>query len=248
MNFWLYFILFFFPLAGGSIGLMVREHKLNQLKIFLAFSGAFLFSITAINLLPEVYAHGGVEIGYFIIGGFLLQILIDTFSKGVEHGHLHVHELQSVPYGIFIALSLHAFLEGMAVGSEFFEPHVQRNLVYGIALHEIPAAFALIILLKATKIRKRYLYIWLIAYSCMTLFGAGFYHFFLAPYTMRNLDIHNINEVLPYLIAVVIGVFLHISTTILFENSENHRFSRYKLLAIACGVLIAVLSGQVHFH
>ena len=39
--------------------------------------------------------------------------------------------------------------------------------------------------------------------------------------------------------ALVIGIFLHISTTILFESSEGHKFNLSKLVAICLGILIA---------
>ncbi|MGB3143837.1 MAG: ZIP family metal transporter, partial [Maribacter sp.] len=42
-----------------------------------------------------------------------------------------------------------------------------------------------------------------------------------------------------YLNALVIGVFLHISTVILFESSEGHKFNLRKLLVIVFGVVIA---------
>jgi hypothetical protein len=39
--------------------------------------------------------------------------------------------------------------------------------------------------------------------------------------------------------AIVIGIFFHISTTILFESSEGHKFNLSKLLAILSGFIIA---------
>ena len=39
--------------------------------------------------------------------------------------------------------------------------------------------------------------------------------------------------------AFVIGIFLHISTTILFETGEGHKFNLSKLVAIILGVGIA---------
>lgn len=242
MNFWSYFILFFFPLLGGTIGLIIQTHKTEQLKLFLAFSGAFLFSITAISIIPEVYSHETQwNVGYFILAGFFLQIVIDIFSHGVEHGHLHHHESDKTPYGIFIALSLHAFLEGMAAGSNLFSDHIQSSFIFGIALHEIPAAFALITLLKASNVKKKYLYTWLVVYALMTILGS------LSSGLAINV-FPNIEEYMVYLVALVIGVFLHISTTILFENTDNHKFSRFKLIAIAIGVVIALLSTAIHFH
>ncbi len=242
MNFWFYFILFFFPLLGGTIGLIIQNHKTEQLKLFLAFSGAFLFSITAISIIPEVYGHHThVNVGYFILAGFFLQIVIDLFSHGVEHGHLHHHKSDKTPYGIFIALSLHAFLEGMAAGSNLFSENIQSSFIFGIALHEIPAAFALITLLKASNVKKKYLYTWLVVYALMTIFGS-------IASTVALKYIPHLEDYMVYLVALVIGVFLHISTTILFENTDNHKFSRYKLLAIAIGVGVALLSTAIHFH
>lgn len=241
MTFWTYFILFFFPFVGGSLGLLVREQKPQQLKLYLAFSGAFLFSIAAISLTPEVYEKDlPINVGYFVLIGFFLQIVVDLFSKGVEHGHLHFHEIKKVPYGVFAALSLHALLEGMASGTEIFGSGTHNNFVFGIALHEIPAAFALITILKMSKIKKKYLYSWVFVYALMTPIGAAFSSLVLNTYLSE--------EILTYLVAVVIGVFLHISTTILFENTEDHRFSRYKLIAVSIGIAIALVSVNFHIH
>ena len=42
--------------------------------------------------------------------------------------------------------------------------------------------------------------------------------------------------------AVIIGVFLHISTIILFESSENHNFNLHKFLAIIAGILLTIFT------
>ena len=42
--------------------------------------------------------------------------------------------------------------------------------------------------------------------------------------------------------AVIIGIFLHISTIILFESSENHNFNLHKFLAIMAGILLTVFT------
>jgi uncharacterized membrane-anchored protein len=44
-----------------------------------------------------------------------------------------------------------------------------------------------------------------------------------------------------YLTALAIGVFLHISTVILFESSQGHAFNLRKLLVIILGIGIAYL-------
>ena len=46
--------------------------------------------------------------------------------------------------------------------------------------------------------------------------------------------------VLMYLYALVCGNFLHISTTIVFESSPDHRFNARKLAVAIFGALVAV--------
>jgi len=42
--------------------------------------------------------------------------------------------------------------------------------------------------------------------------------------------------------ALIIGVFLHISTIILFESSENHKFNIQKFTAILLGILVTIFT------
>jgi zinc and cadmium transporter len=140
MEIWKLVILFFSAFLGGTAIFLVKSDKSQLLKLILSFSGAYLFAITVLHLIPEAYSGPDHEdIGIFILIGFLLQILLEQFSEGVEHGHIHKHNENKVfPYGIMISLCLHAFLEGMPLAKD------QHNaLIYGIALHHIPAAFAL---------------------------------------------------------------------------------------------------------
>lgn len=237
MQFWWVFLLFFFPFIGGIIGLSLQSEKTRQLKLFLAFSGAFLVSITILNLIPEVYSAMGATAGYYILAGFFFQIIIDYFTQGVEHGHLHTHKHHnSFPVSIFIALSVHALLEGFGVGGISFTEHTRSNLVFAIGLHELPAAFALAVVLKNSGNKKRHI-AWIVLYALMVPIGL------LTGYNLVHLSSKFIA-----VIAVVIGVFLHISTTILFENTEDHTYGRKKLIAIAIGLGVALLAVNFHVH
>jgi predicted tellurium resistance membrane protein TerC len=41
--------------------------------------------------------------------------------------------------------------------------------------------------------------------------------------------------------AIAIGVFLHVSTTILLESSKNHQFNISKMSAVVIAILIAYI-------
>ena len=40
---------------------------------------------------------------------------------------------------------------------------------------------------------------------------------------------------------IVIGIFLHISTTILFESSADHKINKRKMLAVLMGIGVALI-------
>ena len=50
------------------------------------------------------------------------------------------------------------------------------------------------------------------------------------------------------ILAIVVGIFLHVSTTILFESNEGHKFNAYKMLAVTVGLALAGLGMIFHLH
>lgn len=234
-----YLILFSSALLGGSLIFLIKNDLSKKLKLLLSFSGAYLFSITVLHLLPEVYASGDSYVGLYILLGFSFQIALEQFSEGIEHGHIHVHHHQHsvFPWGIMLSLSLHAFLEGMPlVNSSDSHQHTEHTLLYGIALHHIPAAFALTSVLYQNKLSKLTVFVFLAIFAIMTPLGSVFSSF------LQNNSYDFISNYFNYIMGVVIGIFLHISTTILFESNVDHRFNFYKMIAIIIGAGLAILN------
>lgn len=214
-----------------------------MLKLILAFSGAYLFSITILHLIPDLYKSANESIGLFILGGFLFQLILEQFSEGVEHGHMHMHQHShsevnhSFPIGVMFSLCLHAFLEGMPLAASH-----GNYLLFGIALHHVPAAFALGTLLIRSHISKQQIVIALVVFAMMTPLG------YLLSFGIKINEIGNITEYFDRIMAVVIGIFLHISTTILFESSsaDHLHFNRRKMIAVLLGVAVSLLNYLVH--
>ncbi len=192
------------------------------MPLLLAFSGAFLLAVTVFEMLPEVYENYSRHYGLFIMLGLLLQIFLDFFSKGAEHGHVHSHEVQvKFPWLIFLSLSIHAFLEGIPIQGH-------TGIFYGILIHKIPIAMILTLFLLEGNLSKIKIGIFLCFFALMTPFGA------FAASKLSFFDIYK-----QEIDAVVIGVFLHVSTTIIFESSKDHKFNLAKLLTIVLGVILA---------
>ena len=151
-------LLFLSPFLGSLAAIFSNKYDEKKLKLLLSFAGAYLFSITIISLMPEVYSNANKYTGVFILGGFWFQILLEKYSKGIEHGHFHLHDVVKkhvIPFGIIASMCLHTFLEGIPLGA-FFQSNasISYSMLVGIALHEFPAAFALAVILKGLSIGK----------------------------------------------------------------------------------------------
>ncbi len=204
---------------------LTRPKNKENFKLLLAFSGAFLLSLTMFELLPQVYGQADAKtVGVFIMLGILLQIFLEFFSKGAEHGHVHLnHETDQFPWLLFISLSLHSFLEGFPVEDN-------HTLIYGILVHKIPIAIILGIFLLGSKLKLWQSVFFIVLFSLMTPLGS----FVAANFSFATAHAALISS-------LVIGIFLHISTVILFESSEGHKFNLRKLLVIMLAIAIAYL-------
>ena len=218
-----YFLLIFSVLLGVILVLLIKPNK-NLTRLLLAFSGAYLLSVTVLHLLPEVYtvdANFTIS-GIFILAGIILQSILESFSKGAEHGHVHIsNDNSNFPWLLFISLCIHSFLEGFPI-------HQHNDMVYGVFIHKIPIAALLTSYLLKSKYMKKQAVAFVIIFTIMTPLG-----------TLVSNSVSLDQNFLVSINALVIGIFLHISTTILFEASEGHKFNLSKLVAICLGVLIA---------
>ena len=72
----------------GSMLVFIFKPKNKFMPLLLAFSGAYLLSVTILHLLPEVYSQTSDynNIGIFILIGIIIQSVLESFSKGAEHG------------------------------------------------------------------------------------------------------------------------------------------------------------------
>ncbi len=202
---------------------VIKPKNKSHVKLLLAFSGAFLLALTIFELFPSVYEKSDAKtIGVFIMLGILLQIFLEFFSKGAEHGHVHLDsEKEEFPWLLFLSLCIHSFLEGFPI-----ENH--DTILYGILIHKIPISIILSIFLLNSKIPLAKSLLFIALFAFMTPLGS-----YVAA---------NENWVTSYyapITALVIGVFLHISTVILFESSEGHTFNLRKIMVIILGIAIA---------
>jgi zinc transporter ZupT len=212
-------------------------------KFLLIFSGAFLLSITILHIFPELYMHSqvGMKISIFVLVGVFLQMTLESFTSGVEHGHWHDHGMSerstAFPYGLTIALCLHSILEG-AILSHDGHSHghgLYDTLLIGVAIHKMPAAVALAsVLISELKNRKTVLVI-LVIFSLASPAGM-----LLSEYLQNaNIIMQNSYEII---MALAAGSFIYISATILFEARQDHRIKFSNIIPALLGAGLAIVA------
>ena len=212
---------FFGAVLGMGIGYKIRSKSSNGLKLILSFSGAFLLGVTIFHLMPEVFSRANSKPSLWIVCGIILQILLEYLSQGTEHGHSHIKSNEFLPWILFISLCLHAFIEGLPLGHE-------SSLVWGIFIHKIPIGMVLFYMIWNTRNSKALKIIALFIFSIMSSLGS---------ITLEYND--TLQNYQTQITAIVIGMLLHIATTILFESNQGHAFNIRKLLSILLAFIIS---------
>lgn len=225
-------------IIGYGIAMLFNPKNKALIKLLLAFSGAFLLTATVSHLLPSIYeqaieaSHSAANthdhssfkwLGLWIMIGIIFQIILEYFSKGAEHGHTHAHLThQEIPWLLFISLCLHALFEGMPIDHH-------HHLAWAIAVHHLPIAIILTLFFKQTPLSNRAVFIFMFLFALMTPLGT--YLSSVSP---------TLTQFYPEVTAFVVGILFHISSTIIFESSEGHRFNARKLAAILFGICLAM--------
>lgn len=238
------FLLFALTFAAGYLVFFIPKANNSFFRLALVFAGAYLFSVTIIHILPEIYSQGEsvTHISMYVLAGFFIQVILEYFTEGVEHGHLHNMQNdhqhgQHKWLSLLVALFIHAFLEGTLLAHpDSIHSHGSNNSIFlGIIMHKMPAAFALMSVMICHLDKKWKAVLILLIFSLASPAGLGISHL------LHDAKVFS-DKAFLILFAVVSGNFLHISTTIFFESSPTHNFNFKKLFISLLGALVALLA------
>jgi len=171
MQLWKVILLFMGAFTGGMSVFLFRAIIIKMLKLILSFSGAFLFGITVLHLIPDAYHGNDNYVGVF----YPHRLFVPDRTGAIFGGHRTWPHTQTqpraycVPTGYPGQFVYHAFLEGMPLAEGN-----QNQLVYGIALHHVPAAFALATVLLANKQTKGKTIFFVVLFAIMAPAGYFF--------------------------------------------------------------------------
>lgn len=247
-------VLFLAALLGSGIFFLTKKQSGKGLKLLLAFSAAYLLGLSLLHLFPELFAGGIEHAGWYVLAGFMLQVVLDFFSHGIEHGHAHIHAHAGTRFLFMIMISLwvHAFIEGMPFGGEMPMHHHDHgghahdhlhahshdhrgSLLLGISLHKVTESLVFAALLVGSGVKLVRAIFLLVLFALMAPLGAVTHYFIVQS------DMANVASLTPKVTGVLIGILLHVSTTIIFESEEGHKFNWIKFGAILLGIALAAL-------
>ena len=226
----------FYLILSVIIGVLLVSltglQKSNNQKWFLTFSGAYLFAITILHILPESFEKHTQYAGLFLLFGFLLQFLLDFITGGIEHGHSHqTPNSGKLPFGLLLGLYIHAIVEGIPTSLDHGHDHV---LLSAILLHKIPISMVLFIFLRNATPNKTKQFLGMLLFALCAPLG-----FLLGD------QLSIISENTNYLMAFTAGIFLHVSTSIIFESGAEHKLNIYKFIAVIFGFALAFLTLDI---
>jgi zinc transporter ZupT len=138
--------------AGGFLSVSRRGWDRVRQSFFVAAGAGFMLAAVLLRMTPESYriaqAHGqpGLAVGTLLLLGYLFvhaaeHVLVGHFHFGEETHHEHWVE-PVVGTTALLGLLLHAFFDGVSIGSGFLiRPELGILVAIAIFLHKVPEGF-----------------------------------------------------------------------------------------------------------
>jgi len=233
----IYILLILSVLLGIILGKIFGKGQ-EFAKKLLAISAGFLLSITVMEVFPTIFHDHNHEhhhsIGVWILVGVVLQLVLEGLTKGFEHGHFHhkTEDNKIFPIALVAGMFIHAFVEGIPLSNM---PNEITPYLQGILVHNLPISFVMGAFLLNGGYNKK------IAWVIISTFALA------SPLGMLIGDYFN-PKYHTYVLAIVGGIFLHISSIIIFEGNKHHKFDIGKIGMILLGIMIAYIGHLFHDH
>ncbi|MSR78768.1 MAG: permease [Candidatus Taylorbacteria bacterium] len=206
-------IAFMSTLLGGLFALHFRD----RLHLILGFSAGAVIGVAFFDLLPEAITLGGEYYGVSFVTsimalGFILYMILDRFV--IIHGHRHEEETgDRHNRGILGAgsLSVHSFLDGIAVGLAFQVSNAV-GIVVAIAVlaHDFSDGINTVSMIIKNGGKAKEAFFWLLADAIAPVLGIISTLFFTLS-----------TQVLGLMLALFAGFFIYIGASDLLPESHH---------------------------
>jgi zinc transporter ZupT len=203
---------FLSTLGGGLLAIRFKE----KLAIIIGFSAGAVIGVVFFDLLPEAFSLGAKQYGIgtisaIIVMGFLFYMVLDRLSVL----HTHQHESNAGNRGRIGAgsLSIHSFLDGVAIGVAFqVSASIGVLIAVAVIAHDFADGVNTVSVILKDGGKNKQAYKWLIADALAPMAGVVSTLFFKIP-----------DAAFGVLLAIFSGFFLYIGASdLLPESREKH--------------------------
>ena len=238
-------------LTGGLVALKLKD----KLHLILGFSAGAVIAVAFFDLMPEAISLGskyysGETILSIVALGFLVYLVLDrviflhSHVDDHDNAHFHgqeetatAHESKQIQRGILGAgsLSIHSFLDGVAIGLAF-QVSVAIGAIVAIAVlvHDFSDGINTVNLILKNKGEGTRAFRWLIVDAVAPVIGVVSTLFFTLP-----------ESALAIILAIFSGFFLYIGASDLIPESHH---GHPKFLTTVMTILGAgILYVAIHF-
>lgn len=217
-------------LFGGLLHVFTRLKDI-KIRYAIGFSSGILVSTAIFEMLPEIRTNSFDTIALAL--GFFLFYLVE---KGLT---LHackekVCRPKSTSIGI-IGITLDNIVDGAAIAAGFFlSPITGLTIALAVAIHEIPQGFSTSVIMKNSRIGKKWVFIVLIVAAILTPIGA-------------YLSLHLTEQFFGQILAFSAGTFLYVGASDLLPEAHK-TIDRKIMFAVMLGAIIIPAIGIALAH
>ena len=208
--------------CATMIGRLIALKLRDKLHLILGFSAGAVMGVAFFELLPEAIAlgskyHAPSTLALYVAGGFLLYLILDRAmpfhgnAPGVEceHGHMHTK-----PYRASLgaaSLSIHSFLDGVAIGLAFnISSAIGTVVTMAVLMHDFSDGMNTMNMVLKNGGERRTALRWLTADAIAPTLGILSTFLFVIPEAQFGL-----------LLSVFAGLFLYIGASDLIPESYH---------------------------
>lgn len=214
-------------LFGGLFALKFKD----KLHLILGFSAGAVIGVAFFDLLPEAISLGGGSYGISSITsisalGFIIYMILDRFVMF----HTHDDEHGQSPRGKMGAgsLSIHSFLDGIAIGLAFqVSSAVGAIVAIAVLVHDFSDGINTVNLILKNNGGKKEAMKWLLTDALAPVLGVISTLFFTLPQSSLGV-----------VLALFTGFFLYIGASDLLPESHHSHPTIWTTVATVLGMLV----------
>ncbi len=219
-------------LLGGIFALRFKD----KLHLILGFSAGAIIGVAFFDLLPEAIELGSSAYSVSFITsltalGFFSYTILDRFVFFHSHCEEHDHEAKHLNHrGMFGAgsLSVHSFLDGVAIGLAFqVSAAVGAIVAVAVLVHDFSDGINTVNLILKNSGTRKQAFTWLLFDAVAPIAGVASTLLFSVP-----------EYVLGVILAIFAGFFLYIGASDLLPESHHEHPTAWTTVATIVGVFI----------